>query len=214
MIEHILRFPVEASATASTLFPLAVLIYRLDYKKSIEKYFFLYLVFKLVIELIMLYMASRSQNNLFLYNALILISYSLLAKMCYEAIDIDRHKQVVFIGSFIFLFIYGIDVIDTGMDRVLKISPTLECLFMITYIMLYFYGLLKSLKVKNLLAYPVFWIFSGLLVYFSASTFATPIYHMVEQFGASREMYLIILMPYIVESFYLLIVGFGIMMED
>jgi len=214
MIEHILKFPVEAAATASTIFPLAVMIYRLDYKKSIEKYFTLYLVSKLVIEFVMLYMASQVHNNLFLYNAFILISYCILARMCYEAIDIDKHRQIVFVGSFVFLFIYGIDVIDTGMERVLRIAPTLQCLLMLVYIMLWFYGLLKSLKVQNLLTYPVFWIFSGLLIYYSSSTFCTPIYHYVEQFGAPKDMYLIILVPYVAETVSLFMVGLGFLVEE
>lgn len=214
ILQHILKYPVEAAATASTIFPLAVMAYRLDYKKSIERYFFLYLVSKLLIESIMLYMAANVQNNLFLYNAFILISYCLLARMCYEAIDIETHKRVVFIGSFLFLFAYGVDLIDTGMEKVLRIAPTLQCLFMIVYIMLWFYGLLKSLKVRNLFVYPVFWIFSGMLLFYSSSTFATPIFYYVEQFGAPKDLYLIVLVPYVTEILALSLVGLGFLVED
>lgn len=214
MWQHILHYPIEFAATASTVVPLSILIYRLDYRKSTERYFFLYLCAKLVIELIMLYMAYKVQNNLFLYNAWILISYCLLARMCYEALDIKKHKDIVLIGSALFLLFYGIDVIDTGMEQVLRVSPTLQCLFMLVYIMLWFYGLLKSLKVVNLFAYPSFWIFSGLLIFYSASTFATPVYNYVERFGSPKDLYLIILIPYIVEIIYLVTVGIGFLMEE
>lgn len=213
MIEHIIHYPVEALATGATIFPLSVLLYRMDYKKRVERYFFFYLVAKLFIESVMLYMASKGQNNLYLYNTLILVSYCLLARMCYEAIDISFHRNIVIAGSAIFLTIYSIDLLDVGMLYVLKFSPTLQCILMIIYIMLFFYGLLKSLKVQNLFSFPLFWIFSGLLLFYCSSTFVTPLYYYVEQFGASRDMYILVLLPYITETLTLTMVGFGFLNE-
>jgi hypothetical protein len=200
-------------ATGATLFPLVVILYRMDYKKRIEKYFFFYLVAKLLIESIMLYMASKNQNNLYLYNALILVSYCILARMCYEAIDIPFHKKIIAVGSAIFVVVYTLDVLNVGMMYVLKFSPTLQCLLMIVYIMLFFYGLLQSLKVHNLFTFPQFWIFSGLLLFYCSSTFVTPLYYYVEQLGASRDMYILVLLPYIMETLTLTMVGFGFLNE-
>jgi hypothetical protein len=214
MLNHFLTYTIEDLPTFLTLIPLLVLWYRLDYKKKVERYFFIYLCSKLCIELVMFYMASRSMNNLFLYNTWVLVSYCLLARMCYQAIGHHVSRKVIIAGSGMFLLTFVYDIWDTGMLEVVKISGTVQCFLLIMYCLMFFFWLSQTRHIPNLLQYPVFWIFSGVLSYYAATTFATPIYNLCERVGGSQnDLYVIVLASYVMESIYLTVVGLGLLLE-
>jgi hypothetical protein len=161
----------------------------------------------------MFYMASRGQNNLFLYNTLVLVSYSLISRMFYEAIEHNIAKRIIAIGSLSFMIVFAYDIHLVGMYQVVKISGTLQCFLLIAYCLIFFAWLSMTLKVPNLLEWPVFWIAAGVFCYYSATTFTTPIFNMVERFGPKHELYDVVIVSYAMESIYLTGVGIGILVE-
>ncbi len=196
-----------------TALPLFVLWYRLDYKKRVERYFFLYLCSKLTIELVMFYMASRSMNNLPLYNTYVFISYCLLARMCYEAIDHRVARRVISVGSTLFLGAFMADYYRVGMYQVGPFAGTVQCCLMIAYSLMFFAWLLHAPRIPNLFEYPLFWIFTGLLTYYTSMTFITPVFNLCERFGVKSDLYVLVLVGYVIESLYLTLVGLGLMIE-
>lgn len=215
MLKHFLTYPIEDLPTFLTVLPLLVLWYRLDYKKRAERYFFLYLCSKLGIELVMFYMASKSLNNLPLYNTYVLVSYCLLARMSYEAIEHPRARKVIVAGSTLFIGVFILDLYSVGMYQVGPFAGTVQCCLMIAYALMFFAWLSHTLRIPNLFEYPLFWIFSGLLTYYASITFATPVFNVCERFGvgSKNELYVMVLASYVMESLYLTIVGFGLMIE-
>lgn len=211
-----MRYTIEDLPTFLTVVPLFALWYRMDYKKRIERYFFIYLCSKLCIELVMFWMAVEGQNNLPLYNAFVLISYCLLSRMAYEAVEHKIARRVILGGSATFLLTFFYDIYDVGVDEVGRYSGTVQCLLMIMYCVIFFAWLAHTLKIPNLLESPVFWIFSGILCYYSSITFATPVFHLIEKFGvgAKHDLYVMVLASYVMESIYLTVVGLGFLNQS
>jgi hypothetical protein len=158
-------------------------------------------------------MASKGQNNLFLYNTLVLVSYCLIAKMFYEVIEHKIAKVMIIVGSVAFVFMFAYDIWIVGMSEVVIFSGTFECFLLIGYCLMFFAWLSISLKVPNLFEWPVFWIVAGIFCYYSATTFTTPILNMVERFGPKHELYDVVIVSYVMESIYLTGVGLGILIE-
>lgn len=213
MLEHFLKYPIEDLPTFVTALPLFVLWYRMDYKKRVERYFFLYLCSKLTIELVMFYMASRSMNNLPLYNTYVLVSYCLLARMCYEAIEHRVARRVIVAGSVLFTGAFILDYYQVGIYQVGPFAGTVQCCLMITYCILFFAWLIHAPRIPNLFEYPLFWIFSGIFIYYSSTTFITPVYNLCERFGVKSDLYTLVLVGYVMESMYLTLVGLGLLFE-
>lgn len=211
MLTYFHRFPFESIAVFAVLFPLAVMIYRKDYLHSVMKYMFWCLVFKLIIDLIMIYMASVRQNNLFLYNTYIAASYGFIAAMFYTAFDIKRDRMALLWISVIFYLVFVIDWYYVGVDRSVMVSATLQCLITIALTMVYFWELLKSLKIDNLLTYSFFWTCSGLLIYYASLTFITPLFNLVDRWSATSDFRILIVLAPVFECFYLFWMGVGFM---
>lgn len=214
MIEYIIKYPIESLPVVLNLLPLLFMIYKMAYYQKAVRYFFWCMVFKLVIDVVMLLMAVNHLENLFLYNTWILVSYCFLSAMFYESFDIKVHKRVVQYCSIAFILMYAIECAISGVVTTLQFTPTAQCLLMILYIFLFFRELTISLKVKFLLTYPLFWIASSLLIYYASCTFSVPVYSLTDKWPEVHEMHIILTIPYIFESIFLISCTVGFALED
>lgn len=211
MISFITKYPVESLSVFITILPIVTFLYRMAYLDVRLKFLFWMLVFKLVIDLAGLAMAIKSQNNLFLANAFVLCRYCFLARMFYEAFNGKRLKNINIAFSLLFLSVYILDFWAVGAYQSLRYSGTLECLLIMTMCCMYYYQLITELRIKNLLAFPFFWVCSSLLIYFAALTFITPLYYYTDRYPINQHLLLFNSLTYIFEIFYISAIGIGVL---
>lgn len=206
--------PVEVLPTFVTLFPIAILIYRMSYLKKGVRYIFVFLVVKFVVEMYMLYLASINQNNLYLSNMLILVGYLLIARGFYEVYELGMTKQIAKWTLVFFVLMCMFDIFRDGMMNSFRYSGTLKCLFVMSLCVAFFYEMMTTLRVLYIIKYPMFWVAASLLIYFAPLTFMAPLEYYIDVRPLNNNMYLFIIIPYILESFYLFILGVGLYLED
>lgn len=211
MWELALKFPIESCGTFITILPITTFLIRAAYHKKAVRFFFIYLVVKLLIELVMFYMASRSQNNLYLGNILTIISYFLIAKMFHEAYDGKGYKVAVVWLSALFSCIVLIDIIRDSIYYTFRYSGMIQCILIMLYALMYFHELVRHPKIPDLFKFPFFWLCSSLILYFSSSVFIAPLGFYLDRWPVNHQMYVFTLIPSILESAYLFIAGLGIM---
>jgi len=214
MISYFYKYPIESIAVFVTLFPISAMLFRMDYKHTTLKYLFWCLIFKFIIESLMLYMAIHKQNNLFLYNAYVCVSYAFFARMFYSAFDLNVYKKVVIWCSLLFYCVLIYDWVYVGLEQSLMVSGTFQCLMIILFVIMFFLEITASLKIRNLLRYSLFWVCSGLLVYYCSLTFVSPLFNMLDRWDGPRDFEILLMLPAVFECFYLMTIFFGILVSD
>ncbi|WP_215237391.1 hypothetical protein [Dyadobacter helix] len=81
---------------------------------------------------------------------------------------------------------------------------------MIFWILVYFRELILSLKINNLLAYPFFWVCSGLLLYYSSFVFIAPIFHYTFRWDNFVDIGFMEYIPNIFEIISMLFIAIGV----
>jgi len=210
MLDLLIKFPIESSATIATIPAIVSFWYRAAFKHRIARYFFFYLVVKLCIELIMFYMASKGTENLYLGNMLTVISFFLFAKMFHDVYESPTRRKVIGVCELIFITVLSYDLVRDGMHYTFRYTGMFECIFVMLFCLMYFHELIMHPKIPNLLIYPFFWIVAGLLTYFSCCTFLSPMSFYLDRWPKNHDMYVFVLLPYCMETFYLSMITVGI----
>lgn len=213
MWELAINNPIQASATLITLLPIITFTYRLAYYGRAMRFFFIYLVAKLLIELVMWYMASRGVYNLFLGNILTIIGFVLIARMFYEAYESKLKKMFVYVYSALFLLVVSFDLYRDGIEYTFKYSGMAQSVFTMALCLMYFYELIQHPKIPDLLSYPFFWLCSALLLYFAPCVFISPMQFYLDRFPINHTMHIFSVLPYLLETAYLFIAGVGILTQ-
>ena len=99
---------------------------------------------------------------------------------------------------------------DFHNHRAVIYSKTMEGVLIIFWILIYFYELIKSLKIPNLLTFPFFWMCSGLLLYYSSLIFIAPALHFTATWNGSFDLGITRIIPYIFEILATLCFSVGI----
>lgn len=178
---------------------------------------FCYLVLKFIVDLSMLHFASNRTNNIIFYNLSIPLFYTLLGGMFYFKFQ-ERVQRQFLIASIVGLFFFSAwDVINSNEDlnnmrehRVVLYSKTVEGVLMILLILLYFYEIIKSLQIPNLLTFPFFWVCSGLLLYYSSLIFIAPVIHYAYTWNNTMDLGITEVIPSIFEILCALLFSVGI----
>jgi hypothetical protein len=181
-ISYFANQPIVCLAVFITLVPLVLILYRKAYIDPIFSLLFIYLFIKFGVDLLMLHYATLRKNNIIYYNISIPVFYSILSLIFYKKLSFSHFRKWI-PGTIIVFIIFSFwDILNSNPDlsklhdhRVVFFSKTLECLLMITWILLYFYEIIKTLKIPNLLTFPFFWVCSGLLLYYSSIIFISPV---------------------------------------
>lgn len=211
MLQYMNKYTLESVAVLVTLFPIVVMLYRMDYRHSVLKYLFWCLLFKFSIDVVMLIMASKHINNLFLYNTYVLASYAFVATMFYRLADKDDFKLFILVVSVVFFLSFCMDWFYWGKDRTILFASVLQCLLIVIFVILYFWEVMKSLKVEYMLDYAPFWVISGLLLNYASLTFVVIVFNQIDRWGASQELRMVAELAPVFESFSLCWIGFGLL---
>lgn len=214
MLRLICNYPVECLATFATIIPVVTFTWESAYKKPGIKFIFWFLAFKLFVELIMFYMASSKTSNLYLSNLLTIAGYLLLSGFFLSILNTYKQEAILSIGSTIFIASCVIDIHRDGIYDSFRYSGVVMCVLITGYCMMYFAGLIKSLKVVSLWRSPEFIICCALLLNYSTCAFFTPLQYYLDRFPADQNYRTFVLIPYIIEIVYLLIISVAILVEE
>lgn len=208
--------PIACISVFITLIPIFLILFRKAYLDSSFLLLFIHLVIKLFIDLIMYHEAALSHNTLLYYNVATPIRYALLSGMFYYKIEPKRYKNwlLVSIVSFMIFSIWDVVHINSNLyvlhDHQLALyAPTIECLLMIFWILVYFYDTIRLLKIPNLLAFPFFWVCSGLLINYSSFVFIAPVLHYTQKWNNPMDLGFLNQFPYIFEIISAIFISVG-----
>jgi len=167
-----------------TLLPLILILHRKAYVDPSFRLLLAFLVFRFIIDLIMYHYAVMRMNNLLFSNTTIILRYALLSGMFYYKFENKLLKKfilpsVIAFTCFTIWDIWICNPVLTNLNehRIVKYSMTLESLLMTFWALMYFYELIRSLRIPSLLTFPFFWICSGILIYYSSLVFISPALH-------------------------------------
>lgn len=178
------RNPIASIAVFITLIPLILIILKKAYIDPSFKLLLFYLTAKFLIDVIMLHSAAKHENNILFFNLAIPINYAFLAGMFYFKFNSPLFKKGLLASMVGFLAFTAWDIFNSNSEisdlhnhRAVLFAKTIEGVLIITLILLFFYEIIKSLQIPNLLTFPFFWICSGLLLYYSSFIFIAPVLH-------------------------------------
>lgn len=178
-----------------TLIPIGILIAKRRKLDLAFRLLLVYLVIKFVLDWGMIYAAVTGQNNLLLHNLLVPIRYILLSSMMYQFLESEKLKQAIKWVIPFFLMLSAAEMyvsyLPGNSDQehfLVRYIGVLECLLMLLWILLYFYELLKSLKVVNLLASARFVVAVAWMFFYSSLVFFLPFLFYVSRFRQRLDL--------------------------
>ncbi len=132
----------------------------------------LFLVFTLKIILSYVVLEHYHHRNIIVYNWGYLISYCIVSAIYYHVFKGKQLKWGVLIGSGIALlasFYHHDLLLNPRTTDINTLSQVVWGFFILVFVGIYFYNLLKDLDAPNLLLSPLFWLSAGFMVYFSGT---------------------------------------------
>ena len=156
---------------AFILLPFAVGMLRFKYLKEEYKLLLAYLTASVLVETwgeVTFFMGSK--GNMIGYNIYTILEVTLLGLLYYQFIKTQVFRQIVLISIVVFdlLATYRLIADPHAYD---DLSWSLSNALLIVYVLLFFYDLLKQPEIAVLTRYPMFWISSGILIFFSGTIF-------------------------------------------
>ncbi|TDB67838.1 hypothetical protein [Arundinibacter roseus] len=211
------RYFLASVAVFFIAVPLALSLYRYS---SLDKAFKLLLIFlclDLVIGLGMFHLAAYRTNNIPLVNLFVPVRYLLFAGMFFYNFKSIRLKKVIqytMIGfvPFTLLDTYtsNANLADLHNHMVGKYAQVVESILVILWVLLYFYEIIKTLNVTNIISYPFFWVCAGLLIFYSGNIFYFPFWYYMNRWENDLQLGFIEEIPYAVEIISLFLFSIGI----
>ncbi|MCF0074782.1 hypothetical protein LZD49_30125 [Dyadobacter sp. CY261] len=156
-------------------------------------------------------------NNLMFYNLSIPLFYALLGGMFYFKFNGQRQRRLLVVSILGFCVFSTWDIVNSNENledlkehRIVLYAKTVEGILVISLILAYFYEIIKSLKIPNLLTFPFFWVCSGLLLYYSSLIFVAPVLHYAYTWKDPMELGMAESIPSIFETVCALLFSVGI----
>ncbi|SKC00666.1 hypothetical protein SAMN05660293_03537 [Dyadobacter psychrophilus] len=209
--------PVPCFAVIITLLPLTLIFVRKAYLDPSFKLLVFYLLLKFAIDIFMVHSAALQKNNIIYYNLSIPLYYCLISGMFYYKLSGTYSRKIVVYSMLVFssfciweIFNANSNIRDLYNHRAVLYSKTIEGVLINSWILLYFYELIKSLRIPNLLNFPFFWVCSGLLLYYSSFIFIAPALHYTATWSGSLDLGVTRIIPYIFEILSAIMFSVGI----
>jgi hypothetical protein len=132
--------------------------------------FFLYIT--AILEVLSLYCASRGINNFFLFHIHTVFEYGCLALVYYYLFNSKIIKRVL-LGSIVLVAVFAIadPIFIENIASMNTIPRFINSILLIVLSMLFFYKIFIDMKIFPLGSHPMFWINTGILIYFSGTLF-------------------------------------------
>lgn len=211
------RYPLASFAVLFILLPLSLAVYRYAWLDRSFRLLFYFLCLDLAIGLGMVHLAAHRTNNLLLLNAFVPLRYLLFSGMFYYKFRSTRCRKWILYSMLAFVPFALLDVIasnpalgDLHNHRVGRYSQVVESLLIILWALLYFYEITQTLKVKNIISYPFFWVCAGLLIFYSGNIFYFPFWYYMYVWEDDLKLGFVEEVPNLVEIVSLLLFSIGI----
>jgi len=164
--------PLSHLATLSGLFALFMfLIHRNNLTKSIRALYLL-TVYSCLADLSSFVLQRFRINNFFIFHITSIVEIFCFCYFFYFLLENDKIKRSVLISLVVLLFVELMDAfyID-GLENPNALFSLFEAISFKIFSLLFFYQLMKNIPQKNILNYSLFWINSGILIYFAGNLF-------------------------------------------
>ena len=121
-----------------------------------------------LVEIVLVYYAAiLKQNNHFLFNLTSLVEMVCLSMAYHIEINQRKSRQIILtlLATYLITFVYSFEWV-----RFAEYLLTIERLILLSFVALHFQYILSFMRVPNILAYAMFWVSAGVIVY-AAGTF-------------------------------------------
>ncbi len=163
-------YPVAFIAELVTLLPILIGLFRIRTFQYEIRFLVILFVLFFFRDIYSNVLASTKENNLFLYNLFSFFELAFIALIFYSNSKIrsKRYRKIILWGVLVSLVsnIYFYTEKDFSIG-----SFTIVRVYGILVTMTFFERVLSELTIRNILAYSMFWINSGLLLYFCGTFF-------------------------------------------
>jgi hypothetical protein len=211
------RYTLASLAVLVLIVPVLLGGVRYSYFDKAFRLLYAFLCLDLLIGLWMMHLAVNRTNNILLANVLVPIRYTLLSGMFIYYFGSARSRRAVLyvlmgFVPFVFLDIYTSNptLTDLHHHRAGRFSQVVESILMIMWVLLYFYEVIKSLAVTNIVSFPFFWVCAGLLIFYSGNIFFFPFWYFMNQWENDLQLGIIEQIPYGIEIISLILFSIGI----
>jgi len=216
-LSYIERYPLASFAVFFLIVPLGLVWVRYRHLGKAFGLLLTFLALDLAVGIWMLHLAAHRSNNLLLLNIFVPFRYVLFSGMFYFNFRSPRIKRIILytmiaFGPFALLDIYAsnLNLADLHNHLVGRYSQVVESALIILWVLLYFYEIINSLKVSNILTYPFFWVCAGLLIFYSGNIFYFPFWYYINKWENNLRLGWVEDVPYIVEIISLSLFSIGI----
>ena len=179
-----------SSATLRYLVPFSELlasivgtIYFYKYRHTVLKYFLILLWYITLtefsgwyisanrIESLLFFDQNGTKYNLWMYNLLRIFTFSTIFYIYIKSINTKRYKQLIkiFLITYLILVVINWSFIQSFIFEMSEIPKIIGSLFVTITVIFYFIELLKSEKIITFHRVLLFWISTGILLYYSGS---------------------------------------------
>ncbi|WP_373511548.1 hypothetical protein, partial [Persicitalea sp.] len=163
------------------------------------------------------HLAAHRANNILLLNRFVPFRFILFSGLFYYNFRSLAIKRVMFYTLIAFIPFALLDIYasnrnlsDLHNHLVGRYSQVVESALIILWVLLYFYEIIDTLKVSNILTYPFFWVCAGLLIFYSGNIFYFPFWYYTNKWENNLRLGWIEDIPYIVELISLFLFSVGI----
>ena len=159
-------------SAVTILLPIAISVVKFKTLENELKTLSIFLYFAVLCEVIIIFLASQEIANLPIFHLFTILEFSFLGLVFYHVFTRPSFKKAIIVTIIAFtafavinaLFIQTIYEFNT-------IARAVESFLLILLALLFFYKVFHESTVKRLERYPMFWVNSGILVYFCGSFF-------------------------------------------
>lgn len=168
IVNLITRFPLSFSTDVFLLIGITIGLFAINYLDKTLKVVLLFLAVCLCIEFVFIYYAARGWTNYFLINVVSLIETVFFSIIYWMEIANSRSRIAILslLGAYLVLFFYSFQWL-----HIAEFLLGVERLILIVFVILHLQFVLDTMRVPNLLTYPMFWVSAGTIVYATGTLF-------------------------------------------
>lgn len=216
-LTYIERYPLASFAVVFILAPLLLGWIRYAHLDDAFRLLVVFLILDLAVGLFMFHLAAHRANNILLLNLFVPIRFTLFSGMFYYNFRSAAIRRVIFYAMIAFVPFALLDIYASNRNLselhnhlVGRYSQVVESALIILWVMLYFYEIINTMKVGNILTYPFFWVCAGLLIFYSGNIFYFPFWYYTNRWENNLQLGWVEDIPYIVEIISLSLFSIGI----